>query len=351
MTVDKCLVAKMIDRAPKIGRNDLCPCGGGKKFKKCHGSPSAVSHVLTQDRSSILPSHKLPFAPDHELDAEKLRSSSIRTERCIVVVEVASKRYKLLQVMFFKDGSLCLNFPYFKHAEGLTSVVTVPANITYPANPELNPGGKATTNLVKYSHHPDGRAHFSQDGRVRSTVRKQAAPLTEAVDHIFTIKLQGLSAFEIANVSGSGKQPASKRKVVNLVFHDIVPDAFKIVGRWYSINHLKGRLRIGSSNPVFLTMSEDGKNRSWGILFANPYLIGNEQYFLMLNFHPIEKFDDHREASMTFLGGFDHPDVINDVGKETTFLAFTYPVSNIDELATDIGTIDFRKDDRRVESE
>jgi uncharacterized protein YecA (UPF0149 family) len=23
--------------APKIGRNDLCPCGSGKKFKQCHG--------------------------------------------------------------------------------------------------------------------------------------------------------------------------------------------------------------------------------------------------------------------------------------------------------------------------
>ena len=22
---------------PKIGRNDLCPCGSGKKFKACHG--------------------------------------------------------------------------------------------------------------------------------------------------------------------------------------------------------------------------------------------------------------------------------------------------------------------------
>ena len=22
---------------PKIGRNDPCPCGSGKKFKKCHG--------------------------------------------------------------------------------------------------------------------------------------------------------------------------------------------------------------------------------------------------------------------------------------------------------------------------
>ena len=24
--------------APKVGRNDLCPCGSGKKFKNCHGA-------------------------------------------------------------------------------------------------------------------------------------------------------------------------------------------------------------------------------------------------------------------------------------------------------------------------
>jgi preprotein translocase subunit SecA len=25
---------------PKIGRNDPCPCGSGKKFKQCHGRES-----------------------------------------------------------------------------------------------------------------------------------------------------------------------------------------------------------------------------------------------------------------------------------------------------------------------
>jgi preprotein translocase subunit SecA len=24
--------------APKVGRNDSCPCGSGKKYKKCHGA-------------------------------------------------------------------------------------------------------------------------------------------------------------------------------------------------------------------------------------------------------------------------------------------------------------------------
>jgi preprotein translocase subunit SecA len=29
--------------APKIGRNDLCPCGSGKKFKKCHGEAGGTT--------------------------------------------------------------------------------------------------------------------------------------------------------------------------------------------------------------------------------------------------------------------------------------------------------------------
>jgi len=34
-TVEQPAVSK--DKGPKVGRNDLCPCGSGKKYKKCHG--------------------------------------------------------------------------------------------------------------------------------------------------------------------------------------------------------------------------------------------------------------------------------------------------------------------------
>jgi uncharacterized protein len=30
--------------APKVGRNDPCPCGSGKKFKKCCGAPGGTIH-------------------------------------------------------------------------------------------------------------------------------------------------------------------------------------------------------------------------------------------------------------------------------------------------------------------
>ena len=38
--------------APKIGRNDPCHCGSGRKFKKCHGRPEyALPNLIQQSRT------------------------------------------------------------------------------------------------------------------------------------------------------------------------------------------------------------------------------------------------------------------------------------------------------------
>jgi preprotein translocase subunit SecA len=34
-------VKQIVRAAPKVGRNDLCPCGSGKKYKKCCGQNAA----------------------------------------------------------------------------------------------------------------------------------------------------------------------------------------------------------------------------------------------------------------------------------------------------------------------
>ena len=31
-----------------IGRNALCPCGSGKKFKKCHGAPGGPTGLTAR---------------------------------------------------------------------------------------------------------------------------------------------------------------------------------------------------------------------------------------------------------------------------------------------------------------
>ena len=30
-------VKPIVNKQPKVGRNDPCPCGSGKKYKRCHG--------------------------------------------------------------------------------------------------------------------------------------------------------------------------------------------------------------------------------------------------------------------------------------------------------------------------
>ncbi len=35
-------VKTVVNKGDRVGRNDPCPCGSGKKYKKCHGAPSAV---------------------------------------------------------------------------------------------------------------------------------------------------------------------------------------------------------------------------------------------------------------------------------------------------------------------
>jgi preprotein translocase subunit SecA len=34
------LAQQPADAGPKVGRNDPCPCGSGKKYKHCHGKLS-----------------------------------------------------------------------------------------------------------------------------------------------------------------------------------------------------------------------------------------------------------------------------------------------------------------------
>ncbi len=58
----------------KIGRNDPCPCGSGKKWKKCHGGPKATPAASLPDLSSFLDYLKSQPSPS------ALRISDLRTD-------------------------------------------------------------------------------------------------------------------------------------------------------------------------------------------------------------------------------------------------------------------------------
>ncbi|MFC0696413.1 UPF0149 family protein [Paraburkholderia humisilvae] len=68
-------------REPKIGRNDPCPCGSGRKYKRCHGSGA----VMDDFRSGFPPD---PVEPDTGGPPFVLSSLSQRVARDGTAVEI-----------------------------------------------------------------------------------------------------------------------------------------------------------------------------------------------------------------------------------------------------------------------
>src|SRR5215216_7211965 len=121
----------------------------------------------------------------------------LSAERYIVTVEVAQEAYKIFQIFFNKkDGSLHLGFPYFSHKEGILSEAKVPGGTTFPNDLSLLPGGKATKHQVHYSHYVDGDAHFAEDKKIYTKIRKKAVSLKSQSGPIFTVQIWGVPSFE-----------------------------------------------------------------------------------------------------------------------------------------------------------
>jgi len=268
-----------------------------------------------------------------------------RSERYVITIHVGQNRNKVLQIVFGqKDGSLFVNFPYYQHSEGLVSVATLAGGKGHKMEISLVPGGKVTSHMVKYSHHPDGMSLFSQTGRVLSAVRKKSIPLAQQEGHIFTTQFQYLKAFEVADKIKDQDKYDPKRSVINFSFGDKEPEAIKIVGRWYTLKELLSRIVV-----------RDGKTRIFGpkvpcrtdagkmyIGFLLSPTMGNpmDKFALLLTCEAVPKLNQLEQTCLTFIGGFDPPYIINNLEVDTTMLALSYPASNYDELRKSLGSID-----------
>ena len=273
------------------------------------------------------------------------RMNPFRSEKYVVTIEVGQNRYKVLQIVFGqKDGSFFVTFPYYQHSEGLVSVATLAGGKGGNQKISLVPGGKVTSHLVKYSHHPDGTALFSQDGRVLSDVRKRSVPLAKTEGHIFTTQFQYLKAFEVAGTIKDRNKYDPKRSVINFAFRGEEPEAIKIVGRWYTLEELLSRVVVNDGKtkifgPKVPCRTEAGKE-SGGFLLSPPEGNPMDKFALLLTCEAIPRLDKLEQTCLTFIGGFDPVCVVDNLQVDTTMLALSYPASNYDELRKSIGSID-----------
>lgn len=266
----------------------------------------------------------------------------LQSERVVIAVKMLHYNSKVIQVLFGQsDGSLYVNFPYFKHSKGLISLVTLTSGTTYPTNIDLTPGGKVTSHLVKYAHHPDGRVHFSQDGKVLSIVRKQSIPLAEAEGHLFTVQLQGLQGFQPVDVRKDFSAPTPRKTVVTFELKNTMLnyDTFKLLGHWYSMSKFTQNTVGSPSGPLLPVVKPDGQMIPGVVISAPPNYRFSDRV-LLVTIENVPKLTEEEDTVLTFVGGFDPPSVILDLSVNTSFLSLSYPASDYSALKLRLGSAD-----------
>jgi hypothetical protein len=262
---------------------------------------------------------------------------AFRSALNVITLQRGSVRHKAFQVFFGRDRSLFVSFPYFKHRVGILAASTIPGNGQTTSQVDLQIAGKLASHKVKYSHHPDGRAHFSQHGKIQTVVRRQSLALDQQRGHIFTIMIQGAQKFEPADAfKDIGISP--KRSVLNFQLDDSADgQTVKLVGRWFDVATMRfGADRQSVVGPTIIGKDPTGKLQN-GFLLASPY--ANAQHVLFVTCETIDRVSPEPEL-LLFYGGFAPRTVMDDTAQDAGFLAFIYPAANAEALKKTIGTID-----------
>lgn len=271
--------------------------------------------------------------------AQPIRVEAFLSKLIVVTIQVGATRRKVFQAFFRPDGSLFVSVPYFRYRTGILAAATIPANGENTSHVDLREGGKVASHLVKYSHHADGRAHFSQDGKVSTVVRRQSIPLDAYRGHIFSVIIQGLEEFKLADDAKDVAAGSSKRTTLTFPFEESPePDAVKFVGYWYDVSTLPlgGQMQSSVVGPNLTALNFEGKPQN-GFLIGSPY--GNARHVLYISCQQIPRLSPDA-ALLHFYGGFDAREIMDDTAREAGFLAFLYPASDAEELKKTLGTVD-----------
>jgi hypothetical protein len=240
-----------------------------------------------------------------------------------VTITCKGVRYKLFKIFFGRRGDIYINFPYYKNPNGLVGqAILKPEATTVTLDPDCS---KVTSHLVKFAHHIDGETHFSQDGKVRTEIRKKALPLDKLDGHLFTVALQGVEGFEKADIVKYDHKFSTKKCVVNFDVNILEFEALKFVAMWNPFDSVVSAIskdnkekRIG---PKFVRKSKDGTLFQGFMISPEPRNPFNG-YMLSLGLTAIPKLNKTEETSLSFIGGFDQNIVNSDPSKDYSFLVF-----------------------------
>ena len=252
-----------------------------------------------------------------------------RFEKFDIIVKTSSSSHRIAKIEFSKDGSIYVFFPGFIHTTGILCRAVLNAGVNSPNNIDLKDNGKVTSHLVKYAHHSDGEAHFSQDGKIITEIRRKSVPLNQQQGHLFTIQIQNIDSFPCL------KNPRKKQLTFEIAENI---RSLKITGWRYNLSNFVSDEGFGFS-------SIKGIRTPNGILSQGLFVAPPENYpfndvILFLEIKEMPWLTEDKDAQLIFLGGFDNLSIALNHSLNTEFLVFSYPCSDFITLKKIIGCID-----------
>jgi len=264
-------------------------------------------------------------------------------ERSTVTIGSYDAEYQICQITFAKkDGSIFVSFPYLRETTGLLSIAKFPEDPTGSVTLSFGEDARSTSHLAKYSHHQDGLVLFSQDGKIRSEIRRQSFRLDGPLGHLFQLHIFSPSGFTPFD---RGKRKCDHAYIRN-IFQDRLPAAVTLRAEWRRKDSIVASIRPpgGVSGPVSRVQSTVTRDEFVVHFLGEPDGFPLQNSVLMLTVAPTKPLSNIAGPALIFMGGYDPHEVPDRSVKvaQTACLLAMYPAGDHEVMRSLAKDIDFR---------
>lgn len=261
--------------------------------------------------------------------------------KAVVTAGSYDAEYQLCQIVFMRsDGSILITTPYLGEAPGLLAEVSIAEDATPPYELSLAEKGKLTSHLVKYSHHPDGRVHFSQSGKIKTEVVRPSFRLGDEIGHLFDLHIYHPWGFEPFSLQARKQD----RVYLRSRFSGNLPEAVIVSAQWRRKSDTTAHMEPPGGTAGPLAEARHARTGDTGVFhfLGQPAGFPLRDHILMVSCGVTQSVDNIEEPTMILVAGWDPHEIKspNEEIRQTGCLVSIYPATNYETLKARIGSVD-----------
>lgn len=259
------------------------------------------------------------------------------SKKTIIGLALPSGWIRLCHVLFGSDGSIYVDWPDFRITDGILSVVRLDDHGRTSNTVEFLGQGKVTSHLVKFSHHPDGRVHFSQTKKVRPQVFRNARfPLNGPIGRLLEVSAnRPVDGFQVRREARRGKP--------HLLFrYRTDPASVVLVFEWRRKSDVSSWNQGAPLGPKAQLFHKASKSECPAFFVGQPTGSPFHDHVLVVTCRTAGPFQGVDGPAIVLRGGADSDEVARsgDRPPPSEFLAALYPIRDRSALQALIGTVD-----------